>query len=384
MTPQFDLSCIPQRSWLRGWVDSLSITEIPNGFQVAMGLSLVGFLLGRNLWFNQAGWKVYPNLSLLLVGPSGCGKDTVINHATRMCHRTFGDEFLMERVIQGKTMELLNARLAALGDPAVAVVKAPELTALLGGKDYQKSMVQEITDLLSTNDVLDASVKSEKRVIYKPTISLWGGSTSEWLQKAMPEGSMVGGFFPRILIVVEGFSQKFCPMPYYDMSRKDAVAHGELMAEVSRGLWDIKARFHREVMVHPSPEAQDMYHNWYVNRFEMFSPRTREYANRSRDMILKIAMICAASCARTVILDEDMEFAFVLMDRVAETLDEVVKVQSMDDKIMEEVWGVLPATTVEIIDKMGRGYNKAMILNLLTMYRGLKKLNLRDGMWSKV
>jgi len=186
-----DLTLIPKDSLLLEWCKILSTTEVPVSYQVACGVSLIGVLCKRSVYIDQqpiggVGWKVYPNQSVMLVGPSGIGKDTAINFTQRQL-----EKYGSIPIIGGRTIEALYQRLISIGDPAVAYLPIGELTSFLGGKDYQKSMTQEITNLLSSNESVDISNKGDltfsgPKVIKRPTITMHCGSTIEWLHKAMP------------------------------------------------------------------------------------------------------------------------------------------------------------------------------------------------------
>lgn len=355
---------IPSDSVLWKWHHYLSSTEVPVGFQVATGLSMLGALLQRSVYFDQLNWKVWPNLSLLLVGPSGVGKDTAINFLTRTIAE-IDVEFHDNRLISGKTMEFISKSLMRLGDPAAAIIKAPEITALMGGKDYQKSMVQELTDLLSTNDRMEVSTAGEKRIILRPTVTLLGGSTEEWLHRAMPDGSQEGGFFPRLIIISEAYTSKHVPCPKYDYTPLERKQFLQSKEDFIQGVCAIIKRWgpYCSELV-PSAEALDLYRNWYVNRFKLFSPRTKEYANRSRDQVLKIAYLCAISRFKEFISVEDMEFAINFMAYVGAKLDSVVAGRTDEDRLIDMIRSMLPCTMKEIL-LSSQGFNKQAVSNAM-------------------
>lgn len=365
---KFNVKSLPSDSILHHWHHYLSMTEVPVGFQIATGLSLIGALLQRNVYFDQLAWKVWPNISLLLVGPSGVGKDTAINFMTRAIAEISTD-YHDGRIISGKTMEFISKRLMKLGDPAAAIIKAPEITALMGGKDYQKSMVQELTDLLSTNERMEVSTAGEARIILRPTVTLLGGSTEEWLHRAMPEGSQEGGFFPRLIIISEAYTSKHVPCPKYDYTPRERANYIESKEAFTSGVCGIINRWGSGCNeIAPSAEALDLYRNWYVNRFKLFSPRTKEYANRSRDQVLKIAYLCAISRFKEYISIEDMEFAINFMAYVGAKLDGVVAGKTNEDRVIDSIRSMLPCSMKYILMN-SQGFDKQTITNCIALMR---------------
>ena len=316
-----DRRLIPKDSALNLFVDALSITEVPVSYQVLSGLSAIGACLKRNVWVNQVDWKVYPNLSILLIGPSGIGKDTSINAAMEMIRATEAVP-----ILGGKTIEALKAQMVDLGKPAACVFAAAELTAFLGGKDYQKSIVQELTDLLSSNEACDVTTKSEgKKVIMQPTLTFFGGSTEAWLGKSMPDGAFEGGFIGRFILTCEDRPARNIAWVGYDNDREDIVRAVDAKAKFVEVIKETAARFSKAPQeMGATPEARDFYRNWYANRFNYFSKILAPYANRSRDHVHRLAMLMAVSRGRGYLEESDYQFAATAMSHIAASVDKTI------------------------------------------------------------
>jgi hypothetical protein len=312
---------VPSDSILNSWLNRLSITEIPLSYQIICGLSLIGSLLKRNIYVDQSEWRVYPNMSVLLIGPSGIGKDIVINAATSVV-----EDLSTVPVIGGKTMDSVKHSMLDLGDPAACFVPAAELTAFLGGKDYQRSMVQELTALLSTGPKVDVSTKSEGvKIIINPTVTMQAGSTREWLHKAMPEGSLEGGFLPRFVIVCEQYGKKFVPFVKYSTSQYDRHFAEKAKLVFTKQIKHLVQKYeHHALEIVPDRKSRDYYTNWYWNRFSYFSSLVQAYANRSRDHLHRIAMLMAVSRGHNFLEVLDYKFGSDVIMHVATTIDLVL------------------------------------------------------------
>jgi hypothetical protein len=361
---------IPNDSILRSWCHLLSNTEVPFAYQVAIGVSVVGSLLKRDIWIDQHsspewGWNVYPNQSVMLVGPSGIGKDTAINFATRFLEKEGGIP-----IIGGATIENINYRLVNMSPPAAAYLPCGELTAFLGNKDYQSGMVQDLTDLLSTNEKKDISTKGDliltgAKIIRQPTLTIHCGSTEEWLHKAMPDGSLEGGFLGRFLIIVEKFGRKQIPLAKYEVHSIQERQHLKEDAKIwEEGVKEILTRCKGLGEIILLSEAVDTYTNWYYNRFKYFSKAVLPYANRSRDTVLRLAMLMAVTRKHFGWIDEvDIEFGVRVLDEVAKRIDSVVLPPTIDAQCAKTILESLPMTDQEIVKTFVRRFTLKTIEN---------------------
>ena len=364
----------------------LSRTEIPTSYQLAGGLTLIGALLKRNLWIDQADWKVYPNQSVMFVGPSGIGKDTIINRCTREL-----DKWKVVPVLGGKTMEAVNARLANLGSLAAAYIPAGELSSFFGQRDYQSGMIQEFTDLLSGGEKKDITTKGDlfnggqPKYIHRPTLTLHGGSTEEWLHKAMPEGTMEGGFLGRFLIIVEELSSKHIALIKYSKDKLDnekiklaETLWGEAVEEII-----LKFRSPTEMLL--TQEAQDYYTNWYHNRFSYFSKTVMPYANRSRDMVLRLAMLMAVSRRHWNWMDEDdVKFGATVLSEVGKYIDKVVLPPTNEAQASRAILMMIPATSAEIWKTLNQKFPLRILQAAITVLSESGQIMKgRGGNWVK-
>lgn len=342
---------IPRDSVLAEWVRQYRQTEVPVNFLVTVGLSCLGMMLRRDVWVRHMSEStlIYPNLSVILIGHSGCGKDTCINFGRQWLH-SMG---LSDLLIGGRTIEGVYQQLVDRGDPAIGFLPLGELTAVVGTKDYQQGIIQGLTDLMSGNPVVNVSTRSNpKALIHNPTLTVHAGSTIEWLHKAMPDGALEGGFLGRFLLAIRAPSERanYHPLPayeYVDLEERavlrDAAIHARNGAH--KIMVDCKGR--GNILI--AQDAQDLYNNWYFNRFQYFSSVVMPYANRCRDTVLKIALISAMSRHRRWIDCTDIQLGIKVLADAASKIDAVVTPPTREGQAAAAIMAMLPATRYEIL-----------------------------------
>lgn len=335
-----DQTLLPENSLLKHWLKANSIIEPPVSYDLAVGLSTIGAALRRDAWVEQELWRVYPNLSILLVGKSGLGKDTSINQGAKVL-----ETLACAKIVGGKTSEAVMDSLQKIGDPAVGVILAKEFSEFFGPKDYQKGMLQAITDLLSTGDMIDMSLKSkQKSYIRNPTVTMMGGSTKEWLHQAMPDSAVTGGFYPRFLIFCETEPKRHVALIKHSLKKQELIEAFKARDAFVSGLKEMLYFSKNLGEVKFSNPAIDLYEGWYKSRLQKFSMLAEAYANRSRDTVLRVALICAVADSRDTMSEADMLFAISVMDHVAATIDEAIAPPTTHLRILRDVLKLLPAT----------------------------------------
>ncbi len=342
---------LPQGSILHHWLDARSIYETPVSYDLITGLAAVGAQLKRGVWFDQKNHHIYPTFSVLLIGASGTGKDTAINAAIKQIIQ----HHKRVKVVEGKTIEAIQAQLALI-DPACAVIPAKEFADFFGGADYKQGMLAGITDLLSGNDAVDISLKGKPgQTIRFPTITMFGGSTVQWLHTGMPKDAMDGGFYPRFVIICED-------APKRKVAVVKALPPEELMIADTglklfhtgvQGVIDAYGAYGEIAFLR---SAERLYQEWYDVREKDFSLPAERYAFRCRDNCLRIAMISAMCQAERFITVADVEFAITCMKHVAARIDRLFAPQTIEARIIADVLRSLPIHKDALYVKLQKQY----------------------------
>lgn len=353
---------IPNDSFIHAWMDQFSHTEIFPSWMILTGLAIVGVILRRNVCFDQGqSGKIWPNTSVLLVGPSGSGKDTIINPSCDTIDKIGGQS------VVGRTLEAVKESLTQMGNPAVGYINASELADFLGCKDYQAGLVQALTDILSNKTQIDVSLKGDitrggSRKIYNPTLTMFAGSTAEWLQGMLPDGSLDGGFIPRFVVAAEYSKQESGIHPIANPGKYDSL---EQQRMVKQGEATFVDRLHELAIsshlfpdqpprtmteTHGMNDAEGWYTNWYANRYTKFSPLLQAYASRSSGLLRRLGMLMAITRGHiNYIEEEDYYFGDAIIAHAAERLEQAVIPQSREVKVGWEILRLLPSTQPELL-----------------------------------
>jgi hypothetical protein len=337
--------------------------ETPQSYLILVALGAIGSLLRRNVWFDQIHWRIYPNLSCFLVGPSGIGKDTAIDQAMDLV-RYYNGNIVENQTVEGFGDLIVKKK----EDPSCFFIPGYEAADFFGRKEYQGGKVEKFTNWLTTKKgPTDLSTKSEPdKYAMNLTLTLQLGSTAAWIQNNMPTGTLDGGFFPRFIVLNENYPSKHVPL----------LKYGFTINEIKE--WEVaKDRFYKNVgevlaswnespgEITPRQEAIDYYTNWYYNRFSYYGPTVREYANRSRDQLLRVAMLCAILRGRRYIDKDDCVFADMFLRYAGSTIEDAIHPQSTEQQCQEAYIHIIkslgPKPRFAILAELRKRYDQTTI-----------------------
>ena len=261
-------------------------SEPPKSYILFSGLAMFGAMLGRRAWFDQDTLRVYPMLNLLLVGSSGIGKSVTINYHALWLIREMPRE-LQPQIVGAASVEKLHWDLR--GNPH-AILVAGELANFFGRQKYLEGLVPYVTELLDYLPFVERRFKSTDVIIVpEPAVSVIGGSTIEWLQEAIPDTAVGGGFLPRFLIVYEQHKGQRVALPGRSMGRtqreellerrRQCVNKFYQLVSTAGGALDFRGY-----------EDSDAYTVWYAH-YKAPSGHLSPFANRAGEYVLRMALL---------------------------------------------------------------------------------------------
>lgn len=293
------LELVPDKGLTRLYVDYTMGVESPTAFNFFSFLTVFGSLLRRDVWVDQQAYEVYPNMAVILVGPSGkVRKTTAANMAIDSAQEAEGavesvdaEEFLQTGqrfyiLAEKATSEAIHSALAQRSDAtgsATGMIYAPELSTFLNRKEYNKTLINDLTRLWDCPKRLTVRTQARKlEELKNVAVSFLGCTNETWLTKSLPEDAFGGGFMARCLQVYQSSTNRRFPVP--------KTLDADLRARILEETVDTR-RFQGEV--ERDKQAMTYFIERYNELHETFpdDERISPFYERYADHLLRIAML---------------------------------------------------------------------------------------------
>jgi hypothetical protein len=291
-------------NWLDSYLKYTDNTESPVSYHTWCGLSVIAGALQRRVYLQWGlAETIYPNLYVVLIGPSGrTRKGTAIGIAKSMLKATAGVTVVPESSSGRQAMILAMKRASKnFEDPIDGKIKfhcsvtafSEELSVFLGQGDI--AYLSNLTDWYDSKDDWEyETVGRGKDSLQGLCLNLCGGTAPDWIQSMIPQEALGGGFTSRVIFVVEEKKRKIVPEYVVD----DATR--ELGEKLERDLERI-ANLSGEMTF--DEEGKQAYVNWYIDQDTKLSagqaaiPDTRfsGYCERRATHLRKLMLVCSAS-----------------------------------------------------------------------------------------
>jgi hypothetical protein len=285
-------------------------------FGIAVGLSVIGTLIGRRIAGPSGPQGTGTHLYQVVIGPTGSGKEHVRTAGKMLMTAAAAGaligpgrfksgagiiKHLQKKPISLCFMDELGAYFARLGDPKASIYER-EATEIL----------REIWGLSWGRYDSPQGAYDNSEAIWCPALSLLGMSTPRELYRACKSRDVANGFLNRWMFAEE----KVAPP-----CRKVSEGTLEIGKELRQGL----AKLYQPISVldqtgKPAfrmswgPGAEEIYDAIREDVEQETDERRRELSWRSPEKTVRVATIVAAGCLDTVVSQEHMDWArdFVL------------------------------------------------------------------------
>lgn len=288
-------------------------SEVPKQFHLWSCLSMIAACIGDRVWVqtNPVN-RVYPNLYVFLVGPSGSGKEKAISTALKLTHEglaRLGNYYADMGADPQSVSQILNIysgmatkqsllEFFVLGSkPDTRGVRRSTrekfyfITEELANSMNNPGLAHELVKLMTALFVPPSSPMMEGTrtsgfVELNQTCLNWlAGTTDEWLLECVPRTSIEGGFFARVLSVRgrRNYEQRF-PQIIYPPDYQEV--REEILRRVESMLW-LQGSYSL------SKDAQEYHDDWYNARPAPSEAVLEPAFNRADEMVHKLALIHA-------------------------------------------------------------------------------------------
>ena len=268
-------------------------SEVPKQFHLFCALSLLSASLGDRCWFDRdtSGRRIYPNLYVFLVGPSGSGKEIAVSTAMRLVE---GLDILGIFPVTGITKQSLIDRVSCLPTPDqpcpphIIYLITEELGMAVPSKELGRDLIKFMTGHYIPTGLpsFEGTRMHGIKRLPSPLFNWLCGTNEEWLRSAIEKDAIEGGFFARVLAVR---GQRDGTIRHAEMCYPDDFqdCRRRLRAWLEM-LTTLRMRFVKTI------EATLFYRNWYESETLRPSPTEKilEPAfNRSDEMVHRLSML---------------------------------------------------------------------------------------------
>lgn len=318
---------LPQEGFLRDYVEyAYELTDAPSIYHLFTGLVLISMAIGNKCYLPFGALNIYPNLYVLILGPSSFFRKTYsISIGRHILERVdenlcLPDEFSLEKLIE-KLSE--NPQGLLIWPEFGATLQYFERSYMLGAKEF-------ITDLFDCRPRYVRELKGNKYVIERPCVSILAASTPEWLTSRVRGDDIKGGFFSRFIYVTATKKEKrvaIPPEPNKTFENRMIIALNKFR-EMS-GSFDIE-------------EIKGIYEEWiFQHEDEALEKENREvlsgFYTRLGIYALKLAMLFQISSFQDLTIStESMLKSIALIKLLKTNLAELLAYDLVGDKDMRD------------------------------------------------
>ena len=343
MTDLPDRKC---EDWIDGWMQYTENTEPPKMYHMWCAISIIASALQRKCKLEWGTITFYPNMYIVLVGPSGrCRKGTAMGPALHLL-----EDLNIKLAAEAITREALIRELknANNSDPGVEIgtlgtqhssltIFAPELTVFLGYHNHQ--LLSDLTDWYDCRNKWTYRTKNMGTdKIIGVYVNLIGATTPDLIRTTMPLDAIGGGLTSRMIFVYEKQKYKTAPLPF--LREEERQLYRKLQSDLEQ-IHLLSGNFK------VTDDFLDLWVNWYMTtdgnppfQDNMFAG----YFERRPNHVMKLSMIVNASRTNSMTMcAADLERAIAILEATEKNMPNVFagvgKYQHADTlaNVMQEV-----------------------------------------------
>ena len=289
------------RNFIKLYEYSFGESEVPRDFIIWSGLSLIAAAVGDRAFYYKLGKPIFPNLYILLLGPSGLGKGTVcgrvsgfidndflrpiVNYYDGKITSAYLHSFLDAERVRGQYNREVHG--AFVRDARMYLI-AEELGFSVGtgtlANDFIKFMTAYFTKGPGT--YYEGTRTSGEHKIENPCFNWLAGSTPEWMLESIPPEAISGGFFARVIVVNSNYDwnkRVHRPTPPWDIKEVNEHLMQRVQYYATHAVGEFKYDY----------SAEELDRNWYEQRDAPTDMRLAPIWQREHDIMIKVSMLCA-------------------------------------------------------------------------------------------
>ena len=359
--------------WINGYLAYTDNTEPSKLFREWTAISSIAAAMQRKCQLRWGHYSFYPNMYIILVGPSGARKGTAMKPARKML-----EEIGVNIISESITKEALANKLQSAEQLADGVddidlesyhssvtIYNEEISVLFGSNDFE--LIMWLTDWYDCADHWSRETKTQGSLeISGVWVNILGAMTPKLVKSSLPQVAIGGGFTGRVIFVYSDGKEKLVPLPF--MSEEEKQTRKDLVYDLEE-IYQLRGNFKW------TKGFVDEYSRWYRENEEdppFNDPSLDPYLNRRAPHILKLSMVISASEG------DEMRLTSKTFERAHEMLTRT------EEKMPRVFSGVGQSEHAEIISELAQyiyaenGPDKQKILN--RFYKDIDDVKQLDSM----
>lgn len=307
-------------SWLEYYLYAAGISLVPPQFHVWCGMAALAACVADRVYYEKfKGERLTPNLYVMLIGPSGVGKNQAIRRAQKRVEAVEN----VDRVQPYRGKITAEQLLSRLGDPRrrwgnYIWLITPELAMEVGNGPKAETFITHMTELFDSDTVVQDSTRTSGHFsIDRPTANWTSGTTQDWLLRSVGKADILGGFFARIFPIPGERSLFRIPKPIFPPDYDHVNAW---LTDYLNALTWVEGEMTMD-------DHADALHTWWIEtRHEPVDDMLWHFYTHGDNLLIKLAMnLALADDCKLVIEYGHMANAIALYEWVNAHLPEVLE-----------------------------------------------------------
>jgi hypothetical protein len=287
--------------WISAYLKYTENSEPPKSYHVWTAISSIAGALQRKVRLVWGYEILYPNLYIVLVGPSGrCKKGTAMTLGMEIL-KEVGVTTIPEDVTRAQLIRRMSEAVSSFNDSTTKNIIfhcsvtcfSEELSVFL-----KKNNMEFLATLTNWYDSRDEWTYETKHAgvdkIQGVCFNFLGGTAPDWIPAILPQEAIGGGFTSRIIFVVE--EDKYKTVPSHTLTDDELRLKGALIRDLQR-IYGLSGEYKF------SDDAARAYEEWYSDQDKRISmgqspvpdPRFAGYVERRATHARKLSMVLTAS-----------------------------------------------------------------------------------------
>ena len=290
--------------WIEGFLKLTDNTEASLQYRKWTAISIIASALRRKCYLDWGSvGQFYPNMYIVLVGPSGARKTTAMRLGEYFLDQ-LGIAKSSEAITREALIQELEGALSIDGDDqyqhSSLTVFAEELTVFLGYRNDE--LMSNLCTWFDCKDVWTYKTKgSGTNDVIGVWVNILGATTPRLIRSNLPLDAIGGGLASRIIFVYSQRKAKTIAFPF--LSDADKALRGKLLDDfhIISGL---KGGFKF------TEDFRDDWIEWYARQETddkfMDHPLFDGYSSRRPGHLLKLCMILSASANNSMVITREV------------------------------------------------------------------------------